>query len=66
MRDATGIAVHDFGKPYYPIPSVDHALGVAHLLRELDNWGAFDDERWAENLAIVLRDAIHRYNRADG
>ncbi len=66
MHDATGIAVPDFGKPYYPIPSVDHALGVAHLLRELDNWGAFDDERWAENLAIVLRDAIHRYNRADG
>ncbi|MCY4304061.1 MAG: transposase, partial [Aestuariivita sp.] len=66
MRDATGIAVHDFWKPYFSIPGVQHALCVAHILRELENRVEGDDETWAKDLAAVLRDAIHRYHKADG
>ncbi len=66
MRDAAGIAVHDFWKPYYTIPDVQHALCAAHILRELENRVECDDEHWAADLAAVLRDAIHRYNQADG
>jgi len=47
MRDAAGRAVHDFWKPYYTIPGVQHALCVAHILRELENRVEWDDERWA-------------------
>ncbi len=46
MRDAAGRAVHDFWKPYYTIPGVQHALCVAHILRELENRVEWDDERW--------------------
>ncbi len=66
MRDAAGIAVHDFWKPYYTIPDVQHALCAAHILRELENRVECDDEHWAADLAAVFRDAIHRYNQADG
>ncbi len=31
MRDAPGFAVHDFWKPYFSIPGVQHALGVEHI-----------------------------------
>jgi len=47
MRDATGLAVHDFWKPYYTIPDVQHARCVAHILRELENRVEWEDERWA-------------------
>ena len=45
---------------------MQHALCVAHLLRELENRVEGDDETWAKDLAAVLRDAIHRYHKADG
>ena len=44
MRDAAGIAVHDFWKPCFSIPGAHHALCVEHILRELDNRVECDDE----------------------
>ncbi|MCY3982939.1 MAG: transposase [Roseovarius sp.] len=44
---------------------MSQALCVAHILREPEN-RVECDEHWAADLAIVLRDAVHRYNKADG
>jgi len=66
MRDATGTAVHGFRNPYFSIPGVRHAPCVGHIPRAPDNRVGFDDEPRARDPATVLRDAIHRYDRADG
>lgn len=50
-----GIAVHDAWAPYDRYP-VAHQLCCAHLLRELDATAVDPDQRWATDLARLLRD----------
>ena len=61
-----GVPVHDCWGPYAHYQDAQHALCGAHLLRELD--GAADpdlwDQRWAADLAAVLRAAAHAANQA--
>jgi transposase len=61
-----GVPVHDGWGPYGHYRDAQHALCGAHLLRELD--GAADpdlwDQRWAADLASVLRSAVHAVNQA--
>ncbi len=61
-----GVTVHDCWGPYAHYRDAQHALCGAHLLRELD--GAADpnlwDQRWAADLAAVLRAAVHAVNEA--
>jgi transposase len=61
-----GVPVHDCWGPYGHYRDAQHALCGAHLLRELD--GAADpdlwDQRWAADLAAVLRAAVHAVNEA--
>jgi len=66
MRDATGIAVHDHGRPSVTIPGTAPALCAAHILRELQDRVDFDDEAGAERMARRLRRAVHAVNLSDG
>ncbi len=65
MADATGIAVHDFWKPYFAIRALLHALCIAHILRELEQRVEFDEEAWAGRMGELLQSAVHEINVAE-
>ena len=65
MADATGIAVHDFWKPYFAIRALLHALCIAHILRELEQRVEFDGEAWAGRMGVLLQSAVHEINVAE-
>jgi transposase len=53
----SGIAVHDFWKPYFGYLNCDHAMCNAHLLRELNGIEENDKQLWPKQMKEVLLDA---------
>ncbi len=63
--DMDGVLVHDHFAPYFSLQGVLHALCNAHHLRELKALIEIEKERWAKDMAKLLRLACHAANRAD-
>jgi transposase len=60
-----GILCHDHWSPYFKYPAT-HALCNAHHLRELE-WAAEEEkQQWAGALQIMLKEACHAKNLANG
>jgi transposase len=53
----SGIAVHDFWKPYLGYLNCEHAMCNAHLLRELNGIEENDKQVWPKQMKEVLLDA---------
>ena len=52
---ASGVAVHDFWKPYQKYDNVDHAMCCAHLERELVYAHETGNQAWAKLLRELLQ-----------
>jgi transposase len=57
---ASGVAVHDFWKPYQKYDNVDHAMCCAHLERELVYAHETGNQAWAKLLRELLQTLCHR------
>ncbi len=60
LPNATGVAVHDFWKPYQKYDNVDHAMCCAHLERELVYAYETGNQAWAKLLRELLQTLCHR------
>jgi len=60
-----GILCHDHWKPYFNY-GVDHALCNAHHLRELERAFEQDGQKWAEQMASLLKEISTATNEAGG
>lgn len=60
-----GIACHDHWKPYYRY-SCTHALCNAHHLRELERAFEQDGQKWAQTMALLLKEMNRAVNEAEG
>ena len=56
--------MHDCWSPYLALDNVEHGLCNAHLLRELQAVIDHDKEAWAEDMQMILRDALTLTQRA--
>jgi len=54
LTQFTGVAMHDFWKPYLKYSSVTHILCNAHLLRELIFLHEQHDQAWAKEMITLL------------
>ena len=68
LPNASGVAVHDFWKPYQKYKNVDHAMCCAHLERELVYAYENGNQTWAKCLRELLQTLCHRRKvlQADG
>ena len=60
LPNASGVAVHDFWKPYQKYDNVDHAMCCAHLERELVYAYETGKQAWAKLLRELLQALCHR------
>ena len=60
LPNASGVAVHDFWKPYQKYDNVDHAMCCAHLERELVYAHETGNQAWAKLLRELLQTLCHR------
>jgi len=60
LPNASGVAVHDFWKPYQKYDNVDHAMCCAHLERELVYAHETGNQTWAKLLRELLQTLCHR------
>ena len=60
LPNASGVAVHDFWKPYQKYDNVDHAMCCAHLERELVYAYETGNQAWASQLRELLQTLCHR------
>ena len=60
LPNASGVAVHDFWKPYQKYDNVDHAMCCAHLERELVYAYETGNQAWAGQLRELLQTLCHR------
>ena len=60
LPNASGVAVHDFWKPYQKYDNVDHAMCCAHLERELVYAHETGNQAWAKLLQELLQTLCHR------
>ena len=60
LPNASGVAVHDFWKPYLKYDNVDHAMCCAHLERELVYAHETGNQVWAGLLRELLQTLCHR------
>ena len=60
LPNASGVAVHDFWKPYQKYDNVDHAMCCAHLERELVYAYETGNQAWAKLLRELLQTLCHR------
>lgn len=60
LPNASGVAVHDFWKPYQKYDNVDHAMCCAHLERELVYAYETGNQAWAKCLRELLQTLCHR------
>ena len=60
LPKASGVAVHDFWKPYQKYDNVDHAMCCAHLERELVYAYETGNQSWAKPLRELLQALCHR------
>lgn len=55
LADFAGVAVHDGWRPYWTYTHIDHALCVAHLLRDLASVGVWHIQTtWCDQMADLL------------
>lgn len=57
-----GKMVHDHWKPYFTLDGVLHALCNAHHLRELKALIEVDEEKWAQDMYTLLKEASYLEN----
>jgi transposase len=62
LTGLVGKIIHDHWKPYLTIDDVLHAFCNAHHLRELKALIDVDDEKWAQDMYTLLKDASHLEN----
>ncbi len=60
LPNASGVAVHDFWKPYQKYDNVDHAMCCAHLERELVYAHETGNQVWTKLLWELLQTPCHR------
>ena len=60
LPNASGVAVHDFWKPYQKYDNVKHAMCCAHLERELVYAYETGNQAWAKCLRQLLQTLCHR------
>ena len=60
LPNASGVAVHDFWKPYQKYDNVNHAMCCAHLERELVYAYETGNQAWAKLLRELLQTLCHR------
>ncbi|MBR0403993.1 MAG: IS66 family transposase, partial [Eggerthellaceae bacterium] len=60
LPNASGVAVHDFWKPYRKYDNVDHAMCCAPLERELVYAHETGNQAWAKHLRELLQTLCHR------
>lgn len=60
LPNASGVAVHDFWKPYQKYDNVDHAMCCAHLERELVYAYETGNQAWAKMMRELLQTLCHR------
>ena len=57
LPDFSGIAIHDFWKPYFKYSNASHAVCNVHLLRELAGISEnIPDQVWALEVIELLSD----------
>ena len=66
ISDMVGVLVHDHFQPYFGLEGILHAMCNAHHLRELKALIEIEKERWAKDMARLLRLACHAANQARG
>ena len=66
LNEYTGCIVHDCLATYWSFENVTHAICNGHILRELEAVSRFfkDADRWAEDMAVLLREMVHAKNKA--
>ena len=63
IQDDKGVLVHDFWKSYFDLFEVEHAMCVAHLLRELKQLAEQQQRAWAGRMHEVLLRAYRNTQR---
>ena len=59
LKGIVGKMVHDHWKPYFTIEDVLHVLCNAHHLRELKALIEVDEEKWAQDMYTLLKEASY-------